>query len=76
VLSERVLVGVWAAAVFGIVLKLVPFETSSKLGATLYIVMGWAVVVAMPVLVTAVPPTTIALLGAGAWSTTWARSCC
>lgn len=62
---------------FGIVLKLERFEDQSKLGATLYIVMGWAVAVAMPVLVTAVPPTTIALLGAGGvLYTVGAIACC
>jgi len=59
------LVGVWAAAALGIVLKLVRFDTSHKLGAALYIVMGWAVLVATPVIVTVITPATLALLAAG-----------
>jgi hemolysin III len=59
------LAGVWAAAALGIVLKLARFEASAKLGAALYIVMGWAALVATPVIVTVIPADTLALLAGG-----------
>jgi hemolysin III len=56
---------VWVAAVAGIVLKLVRFDASRRIGAVLYIAMGWAVAAASPVLVGAVPTSTLVLLVAG-----------
>lgn len=38
----------WAGAATGIVLKLVAFERLNKLGAALYIVLGWAGLLALP----------------------------
>ncbi len=40
----------WAGAATGIVLKLVAFERLNKLGAALYIVLGWAGLLALPAL--------------------------
>lgn len=40
----------WAGAATGVVLKLVAFERFKKLGAALYIVLGWAGVLALPAL--------------------------
>mgnify|MGYP001117248357 CR=1 FL=1 len=40
----------WAGAVTGIVVKLVAFERFKRLGATLYIVLGWLGVLALPAL--------------------------
>ncbi len=38
----------WAGAATGIILKLVAFERFKKLGAALYIVLGWAGLLALP----------------------------
>lgn len=38
----------WAGAATGVVLKLVAFERLKKLGAALYIVLGWAGLLALP----------------------------
>jgi hemolysin III len=43
-----VLVAVWAGAVAGVVLKMLRLERSAKLGFTMYLVLGWAMVVATP----------------------------
>jgi hemolysin III len=59
------LAGVWLAAAVGAVLKMVRFDVSNVAGSTLYIVMGWAAVVAMPQLVTRLPAGALALLAAG-----------
>lgn len=56
---------VWAAAVLGVILKLVRFDRSSVIGGALYIIMGWAAVIAGPSLVGAVSVPTLALLIAG-----------
>ncbi|HYI62670.1 MAG TPA: hemolysin III family protein [Acidimicrobiales bacterium] len=40
----------WAGAVTGVVVKLVAFDRLKKLGGTLYIVLGWAGVLAFPAL--------------------------
>jgi hemolysin III len=63
--SGALLGAVWAAAVVGVVLKLFRFERSHRLGFALYLTMGWAVVAALPGLVTALDPSTLALLVAG-----------
>lgn len=40
----------WAGAATGVVLKLVAFERFAKLGAALYIVLGWVGLLALPAL--------------------------
>jgi hemolysin III len=40
----------WTGAIAGIVLKLVAFERFAKIGAALYIVLGWAGILAFPAL--------------------------
>lgn len=56
---------IWAAAIAGVVMKLVRFEGSHRIGFALYITMGWAAVIAMPGLVGGVSSGTLALLGIG-----------
>ena len=59
------LITVWAAAIAGVVMKLVRFEGSHKIGFALYLTMGWAALIAMPGLVHEVSGSTLALLGVG-----------
>jgi hemolysin III len=56
---------VWAAAIAGVVMKLARFERAHRLGFALYLVMGWAALVAMPGLLHRVSGSTLALLGIG-----------
>lgn len=46
-----VLVGVWAAAVVGILVEWLPFRTPRGLAHTLYLVMGWSTVPFVPAIV-------------------------
>jgi hemolysin III len=49
------LVAVWATVIFGVVLKMVGLHASrGSIGSWLYIVLGWALVIALPWLVPAV----------------------
>jgi hemolysin III len=59
------LVVLWTAAIIGVVLKLFRFDTSHRVGFTLYLTMGWAAVIAMPSLVSVVPVQTLLFLVAG-----------
>jgi hemolysin III len=63
--SGILLVAVWTAAVVGVVLKVLRFERSHRLGFALYLTMGWAVLAALPALVTSVDRSTLALLVVG-----------
>jgi hemolysin III len=45
------LAGVWAGALFGVAMKFVGIEKLRKLGGTLYIGLGWIVIVAFPKIV-------------------------
>ena len=45
------LAGVWAGALFGVAVKFVGIEKLRKLGGTLYIGLGWIVIVAFPKIV-------------------------
>ena len=63
--SIVLLVAVWAAAVTGVGLKLWRFDRSHRLGFALYLTMGWAVLAALPALLTSLDTTTLALLAAG-----------
>lgn len=56
---------VWAACIAGVVMKLVRFERSHRIGFALYLTMGWALVIATPGLVHGVSGGTLALLGIG-----------
>lgn len=56
---------VWAACIVGVVMKLVRFERSHRIGFALYLTMGWALVIATPGLVHGVSGGTLALLGIG-----------
>jgi hemolysin III len=59
------LAGVWLAAAVGVVLKLARFDVSSRIGGALYIVMGWAVIVAAPALVSRLPAGVLVLFALG-----------
>lgn len=59
------LVLVWGAAITGVVLKLVRFDSCHRVGAVLYIAMGWAAVLATPALVRSLDTSTLALLAGG-----------
>jgi hemolysin III len=63
--GATLLIAVWATAVVGVVLKLLRFERSHRLGFALYLTMGWAVLAAFPGLLSSVDPSTLVLLGAG-----------
>jgi hemolysin III len=45
------LAGVWAGALFGVAMKFLGIEKMRKLGGTLYIGLGWIVIVAFPKIV-------------------------
>ena len=56
---------IWGAGVAGAVMKLVRFEGTQRIGFALYLIMGWAVVVATPGLVHGVSGGTLALFAVG-----------
>jgi hemolysin III len=56
---------VWAGAAVGIVLKMVRIDGLKALAATLYIGLGWMVVVASPQMVRGLPAPAVALLATG-----------
>ncbi|HEY5873856.1 MAG TPA: hemolysin III family protein [Ilumatobacteraceae bacterium] len=60
-----VLVAVWAAAALGIVIKLTAFDRLPRLGYAMYPILGWAAVIAMPVMVTHLTAAQLALVIAG-----------
>ena len=59
------LAGAWLAAAVGIVLKLARFDVSNRIGGALYIVMGWAALVAAPMLVSRLPVGILVLIAVG-----------
>lgn len=59
------LAGVWLAAAVGIVMKLARFDMSNRIGGALYIVMGWAALVAAPALVSRLPVGVLVLIAVG-----------
>ena len=63
--GTSLLIGVWTAAIVGVVLKLARFDSSHTIGFVLYLAMGWAVIVAGPALLSALSPWTLGLLAAG-----------
>ena len=60
-----VLVAVWAAAAVGIAIKLTAFDRLPRLGYAMYPIIGWAAVIAMPVMVTHLTAAQLALVIAG-----------
>jgi hemolysin III len=60
-----VLCVVGAGALMGIVLKLVAFERIRRLGSVLYVALGWAVVAALPVLLSRLSTSEMLLLFLG-----------
>ena len=64
-LGGTLLTAVWITALVGVVLKLGWFDRCNRIGAVLYIVMGWAAVAAMPALVSSVSFATLALIVSG-----------
>ena len=55
----------WGAAAVGILVKATGSERLIPFGNALYIVMGWAVVVALPVMIDRVSPTALVLMAIG-----------
>lgn len=61
-----ILVGVvWSAALLGGLLKLLWFDRAHKIGAALYVAIGWVAVAATPKLATSVEALPLVLLAAG-----------
>ncbi|MGD9704465.1 MAG: hemolysin III family protein [Acidimicrobiia bacterium] len=60
-----VLVAVWTAAAGGVVIKLTAFERMPRLGYAMYPILGWAAVIAMPVMVTHLTVAQLALVVGG-----------
>jgi hemolysin III len=56
---------VWVAAGVGVALKLGWFDAARVVGATLYLVLGWLAVIALPALVPEVSPAVLVLLVTG-----------
>jgi hemolysin III len=56
---------VWAGAIAGVLMKVVGMERTRKLTATLYIVLGWAAVLAAPWLFTRMSVAVLTLIVAG-----------
>ena len=56
---------VWAAALTGVVLKLARFDSSHRIGFALYLIIGWAAILAMPSLVGALSARSLLLLVVG-----------
>jgi hemolysin III len=63
--QRALLAVVWAGALTGIGLKIFSLESTRKLTAAMYIVLGWAAVVAMPQFVSRIPNSALALIVAG-----------
>ncbi|MCU1379384.1 MAG: hemolysin [Acidimicrobiales bacterium] len=59
------LIGVWAVAALGALMKLVWFDRTQVAGWVLYIGLGWVAVSAIPSLVAKLDPGTLILLAAG-----------
>lgn len=57
--------GVWAGAITGVLLKQFGMDRTRKITGTMYIVLGWAAVIAAPWFVTRMSPTVLALIALG-----------
>ena len=60
-----VLAVVWSGAFLGVVVKAAGIKCLASAANALYIVLGWAAVVALPVVVTSIPPFGLALMLTG-----------
>jgi hemolysin III len=60
-----VLAVVWVGAIVGVILKLTAFDRTRVAGWALYLVLGWAAIIAAPALVRHLTPLEIALILAG-----------
>lgn len=59
------LVLIWAGAAAGIILKLVALEKLRRLGAALYLVLGWLALLALPLLIRGLTALELSLVVAG-----------
>jgi len=63
---QRVLLAiVWAGALTGVTLKIVAPVATRRVTGTMYIVLGWAAIIAAPQFITRAPNTVIELIAAG-----------
>lgn len=60
-----VLAAVWGAAAAGVVVKAADIQGLVGVADALYIILGWAVIVALPVLVASIPASGLALMVTG-----------
>ena len=60
-----VLAVVWVGAIVGVILKLTAFDRTRVAGWALYLVLGWAAIIAAPALVRHLTPLEITLIVAG-----------
>jgi hemolysin III len=60
-----VLAAVWGAATAGVVVKAADIQVLAGVADALYIILGWAVIVAVPVLVASIPASGLALMATG-----------
>jgi hemolysin III len=68
-------IAVWAAAAFGVAIKLLNRLKHRFVSTGLYLAMGWVVVFAAGPLVSRLPAAGLTLLVAGGSATRWAPSC-
>jgi hemolysin III len=60
-----VLAVVWGGALAGVVVKATGIERLTAVANALYLVLGWAALVILPILVTSLPPSALVLMVAG-----------
>jgi hemolysin III len=63
--GRPLLISVWVAAAVGVICKLAGGPALMRLSSLLYLLLGWAGIVALPALVRSVSPTVLGLLVAG-----------
>ncbi len=63
--ATMTLIGIWAGATLGVVLGLAGLAQKPGVGATLYLLMGWAAALSMPSLATHLGPLYLGLIVAG-----------
>ncbi len=59
------LAAVWAGSITGIAIKLVSLERLARVTAALYVVLGWLAVLAIPIMITHLPPAAFVLIVCG-----------
>ena len=64
-LGDALLITVWAGALVGVVLQLIPFAKPRWVEVAVYVALGWVAVAALPQLVDELGWTATALIGAG-----------